>query len=165
MKQTTFFSRYYLPGAVIRYDIYCRSHIYIIEAISFWINKHQGTLKSRFPKEFILEGIKLILKIIFSYLSPDINSRNAHLVHQNWYSISFTIVTAMGTKVAPTYATLVWVFLRKVFYRMKDTVWRRICRYIETHWKRYLEYCFIFTKTLQCTRSSTFLQYAESSEQ
>jgi hypothetical protein len=62
-----------------------------IEAISFWIDKHQGALQTRISKECILEGIKLVLENNFFFFD-------------NKYYLQIK-GTAMGTKVAPTYAT------------------------------------------------------------
>jgi hypothetical protein len=59
--------------------------------------------------------------------------------------------TTMGTKVAPTYATLVFGFLEeKLFTKCNTLFGEEFGRYIETNWKRYLDDCFIFwTKSLQ----------------
>lgn len=53
----------------------------------------------RFPKEFILERIQLILE-------------NNHFFFDDKYYLQIT-GTAMDTKVAPTYATLVLCFLEE----------------------------------------------------
>ena len=37
-------------------------HAYGLEALSYWIDKHRGSLKERFCKQFVLESARLILK-------------------------------------------------------------------------------------------------------
>jgi hypothetical protein len=53
--------------------------------------------------------------------------------------------TAMGTKVAPTYATLVLGFLEeKLFEDMDQRFGNQYAQYMKIQWKRYLDDCFIF---------------------
>nr|XP_022299146.1 uncharacterized protein LOC111107980 [Crassostrea virginica] len=52
--------------------------------------------------------------------------------------------TAMGTKVAPTYATLVLGFLEeKLFVTLEETFGQHFGNYIRMSWRRYLDDCFI----------------------
>jgi hypothetical protein len=53
--------------------------------------------------------------------------------------------TAMGTKVAPTYATLVLGFLEeKLFENVDQLFGNQYIQYMRANWKRYLDDCFIF---------------------
>ena len=63
-----------------------------LEAVKYWIEKYPDTLNSRFSKEFILDGIKLILE------------NNIFCFNDTFYRQEKG--TAMGTKFAPVYATL-----------------------------------------------------------
>jgi hypothetical protein len=52
--------------------------------------------------------------------------------------------TAMGTKVAPTYATLVLVFFEeKLFYTVQERFGQEFGSFIRHSWKRFLDDCFI----------------------
>ena len=88
-------------------------------------------IDSRFSKEFILEGLRLILE-----------NNNFHFDNQFFLQ---TKGTAMGTKVAPTYATLVMDFLEEKLYSvLPDVIDEDTSKYIRENWKRYLDDCFIF---------------------
>lgn len=51
----------------------------------------------------------------------------------------------MGTKVAPTYATLVLGFLEEKMYAETHEIFGdEFSNYIKNQWKRYLNDCFIF---------------------
>lgn len=51
----------------------------------------------------------------------------------------------MGTKVAPTYATLVMGYLENtLFERTSEVFDAELSTYIGSNWKRYLDDCFIF---------------------
>ena len=63
-----------------------------IEAVKFWIEKYPNLLHDRFPQEFTIQGLKLVLE------NNTFNFGNSHFLQTNG--------TAMGTTVAPTYATL-----------------------------------------------------------
>lgn len=52
--------------------------------------------------------------------------------------------TAMGTKVAPTYATLVLGFLEeKIYKNLEDQFSVEFKTFIQQSWKRFLDDCFI----------------------
>ena len=52
--------------------------------------------------------------------------------------------TAMGTKVAPTYATLVVGFLEiKLFETLEKKFCQHFGNYIRMSWRRYLDDCFV----------------------
>lgn len=102
-----------------------------VEAIDYWINKNESILQSRFSKEFILEGITLVLE-------------NNHFFFDDKYFLQ-TKGTAMGTKVAPTYANLVLGYLEEILTsECKISFREEYALYIKNNWKRYLDDCFIF---------------------
>jgi hypothetical protein len=68
-----------------------------LEAIAFWMDKHRSEINPRFSKEFIVEGLQLVLGNNYSMFD------DKHFLQIKG--------TAMGTKVAPTYATLVLGFI------------------------------------------------------
>ena len=50
----------------------------------------------------------------------------------------------MGTKFAPTYATLVLAYLKEKLYVQTEIKFGKdFARYIKGNWKRFLEDCFI----------------------
>ena len=102
-----------------------------LEAISFWLNKHPELIQQRFSKQFILEGIRIILE------------NNNFSFNGLFYNQSKG--TAMGTKMAPTYAALVLGFLEeKLHAKMRQYKGTEFANFIENHWQRYLDDCFIF---------------------
>ncbi|MCG8076000.1 MAG: GIY-YIG nuclease family protein, partial [Candidatus Thiodiazotropha taylori] len=100
------------------------------EAVSYWLEKYPELISERFSKDFILEGLKLILENNnFSFNDLHFNQSKG---------------TAMGTKVAPTYATLVLGFLEETLYEnIKLEMGEQFGQYVENQWKRYLDDCFI----------------------
>ena len=70
-----------------------------IEAIKYWLRKYPNDTPSRFPKKFIIEGIEFILK------------NNTFCFNEKIFRQ--TKGTAMGTKFAPVYATLVIGYLEE----------------------------------------------------
>lgn len=107
-----------------------------IEAIDYWMNKNESILQSRFSKEFIFEGIALVLE-------------NNHFFFDDKYFLQ-TKGTAMGTKVAATYANLVFGYLEeKLASECKTSFGEEYALHIKNNWKRYLDDCFIYwTKSL-----------------
>jgi hypothetical protein len=61
-------------------------------ALSFWIDKHREKIDNRFTKEFLSTATELVLN------NNTFNFDNKHFQQVKG--------TAMGTKMAPTYATL-----------------------------------------------------------
>ena len=101
-----------------------------IEAITYWINKHPELLPDRTPREFIIEGVRFILDNNF------FNFNNTHYKQIKG--------TAMGTKVAPTYATLVLGFFEIMLYeKIEQEFGIQFRQYIKNNWKRFLDDCFI----------------------
>ena len=78
------------------------SHDLGLEAIKIWLEKHPNLIHKRLSKEFILEGIKVILE------------HNNFMLDGSFYNQIRG--TAMRTKFAPTYATLVLAYLEERLY-------------------------------------------------
>ncbi len=64
-----------------------------LQAIEYWLNKHPEAIDQRFLLDFILKGIKIILQ-------------NNLFMFGDKYFIQIKGID-MGTKIGPTYATLV----------------------------------------------------------
>ena len=75
-----------------------------IEAVKFWTEKYPNLLHDRFPQEFAIQGLKRILE------NNTFNFGNHFLQTKG---------TAMGTNVAPTYATVTLGYLE---YRLLQKV-------------------------------------------
>ena len=101
-----------------------------VHSIKFWLNKHPESLHPRFNKQFVIDSITLILT-------------------NNSFTFDGKIFlqkkgTAMGTKMAPSYATLVLGFLEQSLYgRVTDILGEEIGHYIHKNWKRLLDDCYI----------------------
>ena len=101
-----------------------------VKAMEYWINKHPESLNSRFSKEFIIDSILLILT-------------------NNTFTFDDRIFlqkkgTAMGTKMAPSYATLVLGYLENELYRqVSNKMGEEISHYVYTNWRRFLDDCYI----------------------
>ena len=106
-----------------------------LEAIKYWLEKHPKELPTRISKHFILEGIKFILE-------------NNYFC---FYDTHFLQIkgTAMGTKFAPIYATLVLAYLEeKLYTRLEQEFDLDFKHYIQENFKRFLHDCFIlFTRS------------------
>ncbi|XP_062602971.1 uncharacterized protein LOC134264726 [Saccostrea cucullata] len=101
-----------------------------IQAVKFWMEKYPDMINSRFQHDFILEGLKLVL------------NNNSFAFAENHYIQ--TKGTAMGTKVAPTYATLTLGYLETLLKSELVKEWgEEFADLIETNWKRFLDDCFI----------------------
>lgn len=101
-----------------------------LEATEFWLEKHRNVIDTRFTTQFLLSALKLILE------------NNSFYFNGRYYlQISGT---AMGTKVAPTYATLVMGFLEDKMYKLVESTFNlSFSKYIKEQWKRFLDDCFI----------------------
>ena len=73
-----------------------------LKAIEYWLDKYPELIHSRFDKTFILKALKIVLK-------------NNHFGFNEEFFHQITR-TAMGTIVAPAYATLVMGYLEIQFY-------------------------------------------------
>ena len=74
------------------------------QAISFGIDKYPETLYPKFNKKFIIDGIELLQ-----------NNNSFQFNNVNYIQIQRT---AMGTKMAPTYATLTLAYLEENLYKI-----------------------------------------------
>ena len=101
-----------------------------VHSIKFWLDKHPESLHPRFNKQFVIDSITLILT-------------------NNSFTFDDKIFlqkkgTAMRTKMAPSYATLVLGFLEQSLYgRVTDILGEEIGHYIHNNWKRFLDDCYI----------------------
>lgn len=101
-----------------------------LEAIDFWLSKFPDDINERFSKNFILKGIKIILE----------NNTFEFGAH-NYRQI---LGTAMGTKFAPNYATLVLGYLETKLYRIiQEKYDSNFSEFIQKTFKRYLDDCFL----------------------
>ncbi|XP_028410554.1 uncharacterized protein LOC114533251 [Dendronephthya gigantea] len=78
-----------------------------LTAIEYWIDNFGNSLNRSFSKEFIMESITIVLK-----------ENTFHFVNKLYQQIQGT---AMGTKMAPTYATLVLGYLEEKLYSEFET--------------------------------------------
>ena len=105
-----------------------------IEAISHWLEEDPNAIPRRIPKEFILEGLKLVLE------------SNTFFYNGRYYLQIRGV--AMGQKVAPTFVTLVLAYLEKKLYKKLEDHYGLVNgQYIKQSWKRFLDDCFIPWKT------------------
>ena len=104
-------------------------HSLDMESITFWLNESPDSLPGRFDHAFILKSIDFILR------------NNYFSFEDNWYlQISGT---AMGTKMAPTYASLVMGYLElKMYTQIKDIYPSNVHSSICQTWLRYIDDCW-----------------------
>ena len=101
-----------------------------MESIQFWLERRGTVISNRFSDVFILSSLELILKNNYFRFGDEI-----------FLQISGT---AMGTKMAPTYAILVMGFLEeKMYTRIKAIYNDQIADKIICGWLRYIDDCWI----------------------
>ena len=101
-----------------------------LKAIEYWLDKYSELIHSRFNKSFILEALKVVLKIKHFVFNEEFCGQIAG--------------TNMGNIVAPTYATLVMGYLKIQFYeKFKNEFGVNNGKYIEENWCRFLDKCYI----------------------
>lgn len=101
-----------------------------LKALSYWINKFPEKINKRFEKNFILEATEIVL------------NNNTFVFNNTHYEQIKG--TAMGTNMAPTYATLTLGFLEENLYdNIATDFCSNLAENIENTWKRYLDDCFI----------------------
>ena len=101
-----------------------------LEAIHYWLHTHPESLHPRIPHEFITDSLKIILE-----------NNSFSFGTQNYLQIQGT---AMGTKMAPTYANLTLAFLEETLYNnMQAQYSQRPAQQFEKSWKRYIDDCFL----------------------
>ena len=94
------------------------------------MEKYPNVLNARFSQEFVLESLKIILQ------NNSFAFGNKHFLQ--------TKGTAMGTKVAPTYATLTLGYLEEQLLQDITTLWGEDeAKLLKSKWKRFLDDCFI----------------------
>ena len=100
-----------------------------LTAIEYWIDNFTNSITRPFSKELIIESITIVLK-----------ENTFHFDDQLYHQIQGT---AMGTKMAPTYATLVLGYLEKKLYSKFETHFGSENKeeFIQA-FKRYLDDCF-----------------------
>ena len=118
-----------------------------IEAITYWLTKFSDDSPIRFPKEFILEGINFIL--------------NNKTFHFNGNYFRQTKGTAMGTKFAPVYATLVMGYLEETLYEkiknpFRSRIWEGIYSKLEEIPRRLL--CPLDKVEVGTTRTKRYIK-------
>ena len=106
------------------------SHELGLKAIKYWLDNFPDDIHERFSKQFILRSIKLILE------SNTFEFGSLHFKQ--------VLGTAMGTKFAPSYATLVLAFLEIKLYKIVEEKYDTVySEYIKNSFKRYLDDCFL----------------------
>jgi hypothetical protein len=102
------------------------------QAIEYWIDIHKDKIPAKFTKDFIMNSLKMILENNFFSFEDNI-----------YLQISGT---AMGTKVAPTYASLVMGYLEEKLYSNIIHTFPLTANFINSSWLRYLDDCWIIWK-------------------
>ena len=107
-----------------------------LDAIKFWLQKHPEDLHRRFTDNFILESIQFILQNNTFYFNGE------HYRQRKG--------TAMGTKFAPVYATLVIGYLEETLYgKVANQFGQQFGEYFMKFWNRFLDDCFVpWTRSL-----------------
>lgn len=101
-----------------------------IQAIEYWLDNYNASLQRPFSKEFILEAILTVLK------------ENTFQFDGHFYKQLQG--TAMGTKMAPTYATLVMGYLEEQLYRKYEEInGSEKKEELIKLFKRFLDDCFL----------------------
>ena len=101
-----------------------------MEAISYWLQNSRSLISERFSNDFILGSVKFVLENNFFSFENDLYVQIRG--------------TAMGTKMAPTYAILVMGFIEVNMYRiLKEIHNEEISNSIKNTWLRYIDDCWI----------------------
>lgn len=105
-------------------------HALGLESIHFWLHTERQLISDRYCDDFIIKSLNLILTNNFFSFEDDIYIQNSG--------------TAMGTKLAPTYAILVMGYLEYKMYKMIKQVYpEEISNAIVESWIRYIDDCWI----------------------
>ena len=101
-----------------------------LTAIKHWVDTKRSDIPDRFTTDFILESLKFIIE-------------NNSFQFNNVFYLQVK-GTAMGTKVAPTYATLTIGFLEiKLYSEISHRFGTQFSNEFIEVWKRFLDDCFI----------------------
>lgn len=104
-----------------------------LKAIEYWLEKCPTLLNARFNKEFVMEGIKIILKNNVFYFDGQLYRQLKGC--------------SMGSKVSPTYATLTVGYLEvKLYNRIRSERNEEFASYIQKNLKRFLDDIFLVFK-------------------
>ena len=103
-----------------------------LKAIRFWMKKHRDKIDPRFSEDFVCDAIRIILE-----------NNTFRFDNKSYLQIKGT---AMGTKMAPTYANLVLAYLEEMMYEKMETN-LEYCNFIKENHLRYLDDCFIVWPT------------------
>ena len=104
------------------------------ESIKFWLEKYPESKARNIPNDFILEALKIILE----YNTFNFDGKTFLQIRG----------TAMGTKCAPVYATLVIAFLEiKLYDKFQEYYGIEARNRFQSEWMRYLDDCFIYWDT------------------
>ena len=104
-----------------------------LTAVGYWYDLNSHLLPRHFSKELIIEGVQLVLE------NNTFNFANQTFIQHKG--------TAMGTKLAPTYATLVLGYLEQQMYDKTDEVLgHEAGEYVRNNWMRFLDDCFTVWK-------------------
>lgn len=105
-----------------------------LKAIEYWLNTFPDTIPRKDCKNLILECTRFILE------------HNVFLFNDAYFLQ--ILGTAMGTKMAPTYATLTIAYLERTLYEQINEKYGEVLKgYFVCNWKRYLDDCFIIWPT------------------
>ena len=100
------------------------------QAINLWLEKDPDGLPRNIPTEFVLDALGIV-------------SESHVFFFNNKYYLQIK-GCAMGTKLAPTYATLVMAYLElRLFEKIEEKFGQEFRREFEEQWGRYLDDCFI----------------------
>ncbi len=104
------------------------------ESIKFWLEKYPESKAKSISNGFILEALKIVLE------NNTFNFDKKTFLQ--------TRGTAMGTKCAPVYATLVIAFLEtKLYDKFQELYGLEARNKFQSEWMRYLDDCFIYWDT------------------
>lgn len=121
------------------------SHDLGIQAITYWLENYARNENNRISNEFIIDSVKLILE-----------NNTFQFDSRHFKQISGT---AMGTKMAPTYATLVLGFLETKLYDIfKEKYGEEGEKYLIENFKRYLDDIFCLWNKRKFGNSSNLLE-------
>ena len=100
------------------------------EVINYWLEKDPDSLPRNISKEFILEALGIVLECNVFFFD-------------NRYYLQIKGM-AMGTKLAPTYATLVMGYLElKLYDKIEEKFGTEFSKHFKEEWIRYVDDCFI----------------------
>ena len=101
-----------------------------MEALEYWLDTYTSHIPTRFDKAFILDAMKFILE------------HNTFCFNGQFFIQ--TRGTAMGTRVAPTYATLTIGYIEiKLYTKVRELFGPNFAENFKSIWKRFLDDCFV----------------------